>query len=338
MDRFKKLVLFLLFYFLIGPIVLNAKNIGVLPLKPVGIEINITEAVHQLLGSELSSYGYTVLLPDEIEEKLGKKIQCYNKECAAEIGTQMGLEKVIFGSLTKIGEKHIISAVVVESQSGNIVFSDKVTSQTAEDLDVCISRLAKSIEYGKEVEKTVEVGKIMESEVEMGAKRKKAFFSSGVGFGMGTPAVGYGDTDNGTINYFEWKGWYETPKFAAEVAWYFGSGIGDSDIGEWALGISFLYFMNTTDFSPFLSFGLARKSITLGFYDYSDGLALEAGAGIVVFRTYDFRLVLDGKLSTSFFDVEDAEGPHSSIKIGINLLYKREKGGGCLGGGGCGGF
>ncbi len=328
MSKFKKTVLFLLSLFLILPVSLNAKNIGILPLKTVGIESNIIEAVHQLMGSELSSYGYTVLLPDEIEGKLGEKVECYNKECAADIGTRLGLEKVIFGSLTKIGEKYIVSSVVVESQSGNIVFSDKVTSQTAEDLDVCISRLAKSIEYGKEVGKTAEVGKIMESEVEIGAKRKKAFFSSGVGFGMGMPVTGYGDID-GTLNYYEWKGWYETPKFAAEVAWYWGSKLGESDISEWALGISFLYFMNTTDFSPFLSVGLARKSIALDYFDYSDGFALEAGAGIVVFRTYDFRLVLDGKLSTSFLDIGETEGPHSIIKIGINLLYKREKGGGC---------
>jgi hypothetical protein len=338
MSKIKNAVLFLLPLFLLLPVSLSAKNIGVLPFKPVGVKSNITEAVHQLMGSELSSYGYTVLLPDDIEERLGRKVECYNKECAAEIGKQVGLEKAIFGSLTKIGEKYIVSAVVVESQSGKIVFSDKVTSQTAEDLDVCISRLAKSIEYGKKVEKTAEVGKITEQEVETEAKRKKAFFSSGVGFGMGMPVTGYGDTDNGTINYFEWKGWYETPKFAAEVAWYFGSGTGESEIAEWALGISLLYFFNTTDFSPFISAGLSRKNITFSFYDYSDGLALEAGAGMVIFRTYDFRLVLDGKLSTSFLDVGEAEGPHTALKIGINLLYKREKGGGCLGGGGCGGF
>ena len=329
MNKFKKSVLFLSLFFIILPVSLNAKNIGILPLKTVGIEDNIIEAVHQLIGSELSTYGYTVLLPDEIEENLGREIECYNKSCAAAIGNQMGLEKVMFGSVTKIGKKYIVSSVVIESQSGNIVFSDKVTSQTAEDLDVCISRLAKSMEYGKEVEKTVEVGKIMESEIEIGAKRKKAFFASGVGFGMGMPVTGYDDID-GTLNYYEWKGWYETPKFAAEVAWYWGSEIGDSDISEWALGISFLYFFNTTDFSPFLSLGLARKSITTLYYlDYSDGIALEAGAGLVVFRTYDFRLVLDGRLSTSFVDIGESEGPHSTLKIGINLLYKREKGGGC---------
>ncbi|MEJ2567801.1 MAG: hypothetical protein P8Z50_02835, partial [candidate division WOR-3 bacterium] len=88
-------------------------------------------------------------------------------------------------------------------------------------------------------------------------------------------------------------------------------------------------FLRHEKIYPFLSVGLARKSIALDYFDYSDGLALEAGAGIVVFRTYDFRLVLDGRLSTSFVDLEESSGPHSILKIGINLLYKREKGGGC---------
>ncbi len=328
MRRIKSTIIYILTV-LILPVSLNAETIGILPFKPVGIESNITEAIYQLIESELSSYGHIVVPPDKIEQKLGKKVECYNKECATEIGNQIGLTKVIFGSLTKIGEKHIISAVAVESQSGKIVFSDKVTSQTAEDLDVCISRLAKSIEYGKEVEETVEIGKITEEEVETGAKRKKAFFSSGFGFGMSMPIIGYGDAEDNSINYYEWKGWYETPNFAAEVDWYFGSG--EIDLSEWALGISLLYFLNTTDFSPYLSVGLARKSITFSFYDYADGLALEAGAGMVIFRTYDFRFVLDGRFSTFLSDIGESEGPHSAIRIGINVLYKKDKGGGCFG-------
>lgn len=334
MRKVGNTMFYVLSFFLLLPGSLNAKKMGLLTFKPVGIESNITEAISQLMESELSSYGHTVVPPDKIEEKLGKTVECYNKECAAEIGTQMGLEKVIFGSLTKIGEKHIISAVVVESQTGEIVFSDKVTSKTAEDLDVCVSRLVKSIEYGKEVEETAEVGKITEEEVEKGVKRKKAFFSSGGGFGIGIPVMGYGDASDNTINYYGFKGWYETPKFAAEFDWYFGSS-GAFELNEWSLGISLLYFFTTTDFSPYLSVGVARKSITIGYYyyDYTTGLALETGGGLVIFRTYDFRLVLDGRLSTSFNTIGDIDGPHSSFKIGINLLYKKEKGGGC--GGGC---
>ena len=334
MNKIKHFRFCFLLSFLLISTNIKAERIGILPLKQAGIESSITEAIYQLIESELISYGHTTVPPDKIEETLGKEIKCYNKECASEIVIKMGLGKIIFGSITKIGEKYIISANVVESGSGQIVFSDKVTSKTAEDLDVCISRLVKSIEYGKEVEKTAEVGKITEEEMEIEVKRKKAFFASGVGFGMGIPVAGYGNVSDEVINYYGFKTWYETPKLATELEWYLGYSAGplDLDLNEWSLGISLIYFFTTTDFSPYLSMGVERKSIAIELSDYSSGLALQAGGGLVVFRTYDFRLVIDGKLSTSFFDVGAAEGPHSSIRIGVNLLYRKDEGGGCSGG------
>jgi hypothetical protein len=341
MKKFKK-VLYLVFFSLFLSGCLNAQEVGLLNFKAVGVENNMIEVISELLGSELASYGYTIVSQDIIEENLGRTIECQNKTCAAEIGRTTGLEKVIFGAVTKLGEKYIVSAVVVESQTGEIVFSDKVTSKTTEDLDVCLSRLAKSIVEGKEVEKTIEVGKITEEEVAKEEKRKQAFFSSGGGFGIGIPIMGYGDSSNNVIayygdiiNYYEFKAWYETPKFAAELDWYFGTS-GEMDLSEWSVGISLVYFFTTTDFSPYLSIGMARKSMTMWFSDYTSGLALEAGGGLVIFRTYDFRIVIDGRLSTSFNDIGEMNGPHSVIKIGANLLYKRDKGGGCSGG--CIGF
>jgi hypothetical protein len=338
MKKFKKIKFYLVSFFLLLPCILNAEKIGLLPFKQVGIESNITEAVHQLMGSELSSYGYTVLLPNEIEEKLARETECYNKECAAEIGNQIGLEKVIFGSLTKIGEKYIISAVVVESQSGNIIFSDKVTSQTAEDLDVCISRLAKSIEYGKEVKETAEIGTITEQEVETEAKRKKAFFAWGGGFGVILPVIGYNSTQSKPY-FLEFKGWYETPRFAVTPNFQTSGCLMGYENLDYSFDIYLLYFFSTKDFSPFVSGGVGVKTIVTGISedsygfdapDYGTGINLSLGGGLVLFRTYDFRLVLDGRLSTLFNNLGEIEGPHSSFSLGINVIYKKSKDAGCL--------
>lgn len=333
MKKLKRILLYIVLLFSLLPAILNAEDIGLLPFKPVGIERNISEAIYQLLESELSSYGHTVVPPEKIEEKLGKTVECYNKECAAEIGTQMGLEKVIFGSLTKIGEKYIVSAAVVESQIGEIVFSDKVTSKTPEDLDVCLSRLVKSIEEGKEVEKTVEVGKVTEEEIEKVSKRKKAFFSWGTGLGIGTLAIGYGDAHGDIVYHWAAKAWYETPKFAAEVNTNMGNLLRfGEETSEWSLGIAVLYFFSTKDFSPYLGAGPAYKGISTGYFDIDNGIALELIGGLVAFRTYDFRLVLEGRLSTLFSEIEGVDGPHSTLSLGISVLYSGKRpGGGCIG-------
>lgn len=323
---------------LLLPFSLNAEKIGLLPFKPVGIESNITEAIHQLIESELSSYGHTVVPPNKIEGKYGKKVVCYNKECASEIGKQMGLEKVIFGSMTKIGEKYIISAVVVKSQSGNIVFSDKVTSKTPEDLDVCISRLAKAIESNKKVGETIEVGKVTEEEVVKGSKRKESFVSMGGGIGIERPLMGYGDANDRFFTCYIFKAWYETPKFGGETEVYLANTFGFFSNAS-AFSISFLYFLSTEDFSPFLVGGVGLKNISVGseYYEYSDeanfGLCIETGAGLAAFRTYDFRFVLDGRISTSFNRISGSDGPHVALKLSLTLLHrnKEDDRGGCFG-------
>jgi len=132
MCQIRRMFFYFLVFFILIPVSTKAKKIGIFRFKPVGIENNITEAIDQLIESELISYGYTVVSANKIEEKLGEKVECYDKECAAEIGTKMNLDRIIFGSLTKIGEKYIVSAIVVEPQTGEIVFSDKVTSKTVE--------------------------------------------------------------------------------------------------------------------------------------------------------------------------------------------------------------
>jgi hypothetical protein len=332
MQKIKKISSILVFFLFLSS-GLNAEEVGLLRFKAVGVESDMMVAISELLESELASYGYTVVTQDKIEENLGKEVECQNKTCAAEIGTQMGLTKVIFGSVTKLGEKYIVSAVVVESQTGEITFSDKVTSKTPEDLDVCISRLVKAIVEGKEVGETVEIGKITEEEVVKDEKRKKSFFSWGGGFGIGTLAIGYGGAHGDIINYYVVKAWYETPKFAAEVNSNMGNFLGlGEETRELSVGIALLYFFNTTDFSPYLGAGPALKNISTGFFEYDVGIALEIIGGLVVFRTYDFRFVLESRLSTLFNEIEGVNGPHSTLSLGISVLYSgRRPGGGCLG-------
>jgi len=154
MKKVKWVVFNSLLFFLFLPGRLSGEEIGILPFRTIGVESYITEAFYDLLESELDYYDHKVVSPYEIEDYLGRRVVCYNKDYAADYGSSLGLEKVIFGSITRSGEKYIISAVVVKSRTGEVLLRDKITLESEEHLDAYVYSLAESIEievYGKDI-------------------------------------------------------------------------------------------------------------------------------------------------------------------------------------------
>ncbi|TET19576.1 MAG: hypothetical protein E3J78_05340 [Candidatus Cloacimonadota bacterium] len=82
-------------------------------------------------------------------------------------------------------------------------------------------------------------------------------------------------------------------------------------------------------------YGIHRDLIA----EASNGLGLNLNAGVIAFRTYDFRIVLDTQSSLNLANLGDeVGGPHHLLKISFGITYK-SSGGGCGGmGGGCGGM
>lgn len=337
--------LFLFFLLLLIPLTLNAQKVGLLPFKSAGVYSSIATGVTDLLSGDLENYGMSVVSPAEMERVVGKELECYDKECAAEAGFKARLEKVIFGSITKLGEKYVIKASMVSVATRTITFSERVSAASAEDIEIAVSRLAKAIATGKRVEETAEIGKITEEEVYRGKRRKKAFLSTGLGFGMTFPFGGYADAGN--LQTWEGRTWYETPRAAGELyyAYSFSSNFADpfdttstARVFETTLGISLLYFFSPGDISPYAGGGLYYKSLMIDSpteaLGYEMGIGFEGGGGIVVFRTYDFRLLLDVRYTIDLNDYGVYEGPHHGLKASVNILYKGF--GGCCGmGGGC---
>ncbi len=146
MKKVKWVVFNSLLFFLFLPGRASAEEIGILPFRAIGVESYITEAFYDLLKSELDYYDHKVVSPYEIEDYLGRRVVCYNKDYAADYGSSLGLEKVIFGSITRSGEKYIISVEVVKSRTGEVLLRDKTTLENEEYLDSYVYSLAESIE------------------------------------------------------------------------------------------------------------------------------------------------------------------------------------------------
>ncbi|TES91657.1 MAG: hypothetical protein E3J87_07285 [Candidatus Cloacimonadota bacterium] len=353
MSNYKTLFSLALLIFL--PLSLLGEKIAVIDFKPIGVDPSLAEVTTTLLRSDVSSYKNISLV------EVGEKIECDNKERAAEIGLKIKAQKVVYGTISKLGTKYIISAYVVEVSTRNIVFQDRVTASSAEDLDTASKRLAKAIATGKKVEDVAEIGAITEEETKE-PRRRKTFFTLGGKFGMGFPfADSYGGVK--TLMSGDFIYWYETPKFIAE----FGvggtvtpitttMGFSDTTVGETDITMraaeftyaqmSLFYLFSKEDFCPYAGGGIGMKNCIItrdypGFWDdYSEsafGLALNFNAGLIIFRTYDFRMLIEGQYSLNMANFATFGGPHHAFKINFGFTYKKEKDGGCGGciGGGC---
>lgn len=345
MLKYKTLPLLVLIIFL--PLSLLGEKIAVVDFKPIGVDPSLVEATTTLLKADLSSYKKFTLV--EVVEK----VVCEDKECAAEIGFKAKAHKVVYGTVSKLGKKYIISAYVVEVSTHNIVFQDRIAAASAEDLDITSKRLAKAIATGKKIEKVAEVGIITEEEVKE-PRRRKSFYTVGGKFGIGMPL---GDTYGGvkTLMGGSVVYWHETPKFIVEV------GIGENfstttSVGETGTTVhaieltiaqlSIFYLFTKGDFCPYAGGGIGMRNLWIykdhpGFtVDYSEtgfGMALNLNAGLIGFRTYDFRILVDVQYSLNMADVgEKFGGPHHAIGVSFGFTYKGERRTGCLGGG-CGG-
>jgi hypothetical protein len=154
MKKVKWLVCSSLVLFLFLPARLTAEEIGILPFRTTGVESYTEDAFYQLLEDELAYYDHRVVSPYEIEHYLGGSVISYNKDYAADYGSSLGLEEVIFGSITRLGEKYVISVEVVKSRTGEVLLSDKTTLENEDYLEAYVYSLAEAIEeevYGNVV-------------------------------------------------------------------------------------------------------------------------------------------------------------------------------------------
>ncbi len=330
-----------LIFFLISliPSVLFATKIGVIHLKSVGVEQETADIVANLLAAEISNYGYQGVNPDGMDAAVGRTIACYESGCAAEVGLAAKVDQVAFGSVSRLGEKHIVQISVVNVVTQEMTWSGSLSAKTAEDLDMIAKRLAKSIVEGKKPDETVEVGIITEEE-EKKPLRRRVFHTTGIRTGMLQPIGGYANSSTlfGTGALY----WYETPNFALEVCFsYAFSGDMSGDQGKAIEAtipeISGLYLFSRNDICPYLGGGLGFGILALEDRYYDSGaeydVVFNGGGGVVFLRTYDVRFLLDVRYRIHMASIEGFDGPHHGLGLSIGVTYRpkgRMCGGCCL--------
>jgi len=344
---FKNFVI-LLFILMLTGLVVAQESVAVFEFNAVGIDEQTTGAAMQILKNELNTTGkFSVIPTDKMEAGLSAKgitdFTCHDVGCAADYGLALETENVIIGTFTKLGDKIITEIKLVNVSQKKVVFTDRFSTVSVEDLDAVLRRLANAVAKRKKID--TEVGRfgITEEEAKQ-PRRKTSFITSGASFSFGFPI---GDSYSGvnTIKTIWWNTRYETGNFVIDnsvgVSW--GSGdevevevlpgitqtIAETRIAviPWDIGVRYI-FNREAEFAPFLGGGLGFHFIASQSYDAfevgsDEAMALHIAGGIFGFQSSNFRFTLEGKYTIVFTDVFPNSGS-SSQQFGISIGITRE--------------
>ena len=276
------------------------ERLAVLPLMGSGVEVSTQETAYLLLVSEIGKLKkYDVIPKTEIEALVGDR-GCSEAACAIEIGKQANAQKVVFGSLNKLGEKIILQYNLVDVSAGETLLSDDLSALRVEDLDQVVKRVAASIVQQIPAAKTVEVGLVTEQESQEG-KTRKANSSWGIAFGYLYPDNGYDKVNRSFV--WDFRSIYEMRHIAVDALLGLRQGF--------ALNVGFVYLPSRKDFSPFVGAGVGFHTVShdSSFHDKNvkrgDGFEFLIKGGLLAFRTYDFRVVATIEYSITLNDYDD---------------------------------
>lgn len=328
-------------------------KVAVFDFNPVGVDNQTALSASQIFRAELGAIGkYDVLTKGDIEERLQNAsiydFTAYDINSAISKGKVIDADKSVIGSLTRLGSKIIVDVQLINVGSGEIELSDRFSTDSIEDLDVVIRRLASAISSGKKVE--TETNKFDLTDEETGEpRRRKSFITSGVGFGFGFPVgdSSYSDVDN--LKLLSWNIRYEAGKYVVENS--LGISWGSTEVTvdtltdtkaskgvfiiPWDIGLRYI-LAPQSDISPYVGaglgfhfvFGAKTEDYEFPVAESDQAMAMHFSAGIYAFQSYDFRLSVDAKYTIVFTDAFYGSKNNSQqigISIGISRKWKSDQ-------------
>ncbi len=307
MRRLKKL-LFLLFWLLVVKGSSAQNNIAIFPFLTNGIDEVTAQSAESLLRLEVSKLSTMDIVSEKRTYDLFDQEYCFELTCAVELGTRLGAGRVVVGRLDALGEKVIVSYMLVDVKNQKPLLTDKTTSATIEDLETVMARIAKSITTIEPIVKGAQVGAIMQSETKEPYRRSSRKFG-GFSFGYLYPQSGYDNEDR-----------------AFAVEFRTGAELQNFDVGMqiavrrgFAMNIFSSYLFTKTDFCPYVGGGFGFHWVTHHYHEIyyetqgypqteekkGDGFELTANAGIKAFRTFNFFVLANIAYTYTLNDFDD---------------------------------
>jgi hypothetical protein len=276
----------------------------ILPLSANGVDDVTIETASSLLRTEIGKLSSMDVVSGRRTTEAVGQTPCTEAECALAVGKSLQATQVLGCRLSALGEKIIVQYFLVDVPAGKQVLIDQATATGAEDLDVLMKRIAKSVIEREPVSKGAEVGQILASEA-VEPPRRETRKNFGFAFGYLYPQGGY---DNGDRSFMvDTRFDYEIEDYAVGMLVGIRKGF--------AMGLYGSYLTSRTDICPYVGGGLGFHWVDhASIYDpvarrntegRGDGFELSANAGVRVLHTYSFQMIFNLELLYTMNDFND---------------------------------
>jgi hypothetical protein len=291
-------------------------KMAILPFHSLGIDYISVQTSELLLRQEIGTLTDVEFVSESETRRMAGDTPCTDVTCAVEIGQQLGADQVVFCSLSRLGEKIVIQYGLADVTSAKRLIVDHTASETIEDLEVVMKRVAMSIVSQKPIGQTAEVGAVMEKEIGI-PRRRSARSINGFSIGYLYPQQGY-DNDDRAFS-LDYRRGYEMEQIAVGAQFAIRKGF--------AFNIYTSYLVTKTDLCPYIggAFGFhwvnhdgkrENDDGDVGDDPKDDGFEFTVNTGIRAFRTYNFQVMLNFDYTFTLNDYEDR-----AIVFTIGLLH-----------------
>jgi len=129
-------------------------NIAVSDLESQGVSASDSAVVADMLRGELVKTGLVNVLERQnmqkvMAEQAFQQTGCTSAECAVKLGKLLNVQRIVTGSVGKLGDTYFVNVRIVDVETASMVWSDraeaKVVSALARELPSLASRLAKKM-------------------------------------------------------------------------------------------------------------------------------------------------------------------------------------------------
>ncbi len=296
----------------------------VLPFRTVGVSDTTATVIRDLLAGELETRGVAILERNGLSTLPTGADGCDEIGCAAALARERMAAQVVFGSLSRLGDKIIVRAHALRVGEPAAYYNDQISALTEEDLDVVMRRIAEGIASGRANSDKATVESVTREEAKEPRRREGR---SGIGLRAGFifPADDSYGGDRLTSLRVAYK--FEGRDFLIESTALLGLAWGD-DCAEWTpLDVFAARLFGKGDLAGYIGGGLGMRvvhverevrdelctpSVYYDCVDYHDdnatALSADVGGGLIAFRTYSYQVVVDLRYHYVFEDFEELGG------------------------------